>query len=602
MWMRILSASLIVLLSCSFGLAETKQKPARTGPRPTESGQAQPASQSDLGQKIQFQLNEANNTYNRSGGAQSPAKDRQAGLSDFKAETYKDQLDQEVQKHFDDNKLPGLVVLYARDGLLTYKKSLGFADVVGGVKMNEHKVGRLNSVSKWVAGIVCLKAVEQGQLDLMATAKSRIDDLPDHHTYKLRDLLACRSGVRHYGEATSPESPGGDWGDDDYATALEAAPMFWHDPLAGVVGQYHYSTHGYTILGAALEDALNKSSAQIIQGMLSTPHGLPTLKAEDLSDGNAARMKFYTKSGNSNVLVTPENSTWKVWGGGIESTPMDVLKLGILLGDGKIISKQSLKTMMTRLDPQDSYCLGCNQAVENGNQVMAKSGSFKGSNAYVWLVPDRRMVMVVMANRDGADVDGLGKKLRSILLSTEQAEGEKADLVVQDFERHGGIAYKDGKWEIPVRFQVYNQGKAGANIAFVNSVQIGSKDRWTSFMDALAPKYSKPANATIKISDPGKIMGGRTIELTAFADAPIAAADTSIPTYGRINESAENNNKAMIEVKLPGGLDLDLTGEKPDQPTVPSQPGAKKPQRVTTEQPASPTRVPGRIGKMKKSP
>jgi hypothetical protein len=90
--------------------------------------------------------------------------------------------------------------------------------------------------------------------------------------------------------------------------------------------------------------------------------------------------------------------------------------------------------------------------------------------------------------------------------------------------------------------------------------------------------------------------------LTAFADAPIAAADTSIPTYARINESAENNNKATIEVKLPGGLDLDLTGQKPDQPTVPSPPGAKKPQRVVAEQPANPTRIPVRIGKMKKSP
>jgi hypothetical protein len=313
-------------------------------------------------------------------------------------------------------------------------------------------------------------------------------------------------------------------------------------------------------------------------------------------------MKFYTKSGNSNVQVTPENSTWKIWGGGIESTPMDVLKLGILLGDGKIISKQNVKTMMTRLDPFDSYCLGVSHAVENGNHVMAKSGSFKGSNAYIWLVPDRRMVMVVMANRDGADVDGLGRKLRSILLSTNQAAGEKADLVVQDFERTGGVVYKDGKWEIPVRYKVYNQGGAGANISFVNSVMVGTQHRWTGFMDSLAPKYSKTVTATVKVSDPGKVMGGRTIDLFAFADAPVAAADTSMSPNGRIEEEAEVNNKAKLEVKIPGGLDIGLTGQKPDQPSAPSSHGVKKPQRVTSEEAAKPTRVPVRIGKMKKSP
>jgi CubicO group peptidase (beta-lactamase class C family) len=208
--------------------------------------------------------------------------------------------------------------------------------------------------------------------------------------------------------------------ESQYDTAQAAAPQFWHDPLAAAVGKYHYSTHGYTILGACLEKAFDRPTREIIRTQLSEPLDLPTLAEERLADGNPARMRLYTPSENGNLEVKPRNSTWKVWGGGIESSPRDLLKLGILLGDGRIIARENVQLLMTRLDPEDSYCLGCNHTVEHGEQVMAKSGSFQGSNAYIWLVPERRMVMVIMANRDQADVTGLGLKLRSIVLADDK--------------------------------------------------------------------------------------------------------------------------------------------------------------------------------------
>lgn len=500
------------------------------------------------------------------------------------------QLDAEIEKHFNDENLPGLVVLYARDGLLTYKKTLGFSDVENEVMMTEHRVGRLNSVSKWAAGIIALKQVEQGKFNLNATAKSYLADLPDHHTYTVQDLLACRSGVRHYGEATSPQSPSG-WSGNQFDTAAAAAPMFWHDPLAKPVGAYHYSTHGYTIFGAALEQAVGQPIGDIIKSTLSTPYGLPTLKMENLSDNNPQRMKFYTKSGSGNVQVQPANSTWKVLGGGMESTPLDLLKLGILLGDGQIISQQNVKKMMTPLEFDNSYCLGCNHAVENGNHVMAKSGSFQGSNAYIWLVPDRRMVMVVMANRDEAGTSTLGRKLRNIILSADKAAGQKPDLVVQDFVRTGPVAHKDGKWEIPVEFKVFNQGAAGANELFFNCVQIGTTYRFSSYTDGLPPKLSRTVTGIVKLPDANKLYAGRTMDLVAFADAPIAGADTSVPWYGRVHESNESNNKATLKVQLPGG-GLGLTGQTNN---VPSLPGASVPQRLIgqpqqPQQPAFPAR------------
>jgi hypothetical protein len=216
---------------------------------------------------------------------------------------------------------------------------------------------------------------------------------------------------------------------------------------------------------------------------------------------------------------------------------------------------------------------------------MAKSGSAEGSNAYIWLVPERRMVMVVMANRDKAGVAELGEDLRSIVLGAASATG-KPDLVVKEFERTGAVQFKNGKWEIPFRYDVVNQGSSGANISFVNSVQVGSKDRWTGFMNALPSKgASKSVSGVVKIPDPSKLLAGRTLELTAYADVPIAAGDTSVPAWGRIDESNDSNNTAAISVQIPGGLDL--TGQKP---AVPAAPASKKPTKLKAT--AQPQRLP----------
>lgn len=505
----------------------------------------------------------------------------QAGPANIASNVLSSQFDQEIDDHFDDKKLPGLVVLMARDGLLTYRRVKGKADVAGNVAMSEHKIGRLNSVSKLVGSVALVRLEEQGKIDLKAKASSYIADLPAHHNYRVLDLLACRSGVRHYGEPTSNQSPTG-WSENDFATAMDVIPNFWHDPLASPSGSYHYSSFGYTISDACAEQVSGKSFSNLLVDLVSNPAGASSLKVENLEDNSHLRVKFYTVKNGQNVEVDPPKKEWTPSGGGMQSTPLDLLKFGIALMDGKIIKKSSVERMMKRLDPNDSYAIGCSTAVENGYHVMAKDGSAEGSNAYIWMVPERRMVMVVMANRDGAGVDSLGKRLRQIALGTAKAASEEADLVIEHFARTAAPRYKDGYLEIPVTFKVVNQGKAGANISFINSVKVEGVHRWTGFMDALPREDSETVNAVVKVSDPNKLLAGRKLTLQAFADAPIAGGDTSIPSYARIDESSENNNTKSLEVQVPGGLDL----KAPTRPNA----DAKQPSR-----PTQPTRVPVRV-------
>lgn len=338
----------------------------------------------------------------------------QAGAGDLAAPNNNAELDQAIEAHFQQKNLPGLVVLYARDGMLVYKNTKGFADVESQTKVTENHIFRLASVSKLIAGALTLREQELGRIKISDTVKSRLPAIPAHHTYTLRDALACRSGVRHYGEPVSLQSPK-NWSNQQYATDLEAAKNFWLDPLAGIVGPYHYSTHGYSILGACLEEASGKPLPQLLRDTICTPHGLATLDSEDRSVNKPMRVSLYKLNNpesvaSGNQKISADNISWKRLGGGLECSALDLLKFGIKLSDGKIISKASLKTMMTRPDPFGSYALGCNQAIENGLEVLAKNGGQLGASTYIWCIPERRMTMVVLINRqDSGGASELGK-------------------------------------------------------------------------------------------------------------------------------------------------------------------------------------------------
>jgi CubicO group peptidase (beta-lactamase class C family) len=332
-------------------------------------------------------------------------------------------LDAAVDRHAAARQLPGLVVLLARDGELVYRNCVGFADLESSTPVTEASVFRMASVSKLFAAALGLRLEELGQVDLNARVDTLLPEIPGHHTSRLVDLLSCRGGVRHYGEAAAPESPS-DWDSRHYTSALEAARQFWHDPLAAPVGQYHYSTHGYTILGAAIEMATGKPVGTLLEEHLAGPCQLATLKIEDRSLDVPERVTLYrladpADAASGNIEVPPDDISWKILGGGLECSALDLIRFGILLGDGQVISPESLARMATRIDPAESYALGCDQYTEQGLIVFTKSGGQTGVSSYIWCAPEKRLVMVVVTNRqDQGGSPALGDALRRILLAS----------------------------------------------------------------------------------------------------------------------------------------------------------------------------------------
>ncbi|HYN95548.1 MAG TPA: serine hydrolase [Pilimelia sp.] len=338
----------------------------------------------------------------------TPAGIRYAGIwrqnSDRPAWNLRASVDARIQKHVTDNKVPGVSVAIVQNGQYRYLRGFGRADVANDVWLDSKHVLGLASVSKAVAGTLTLRLAEQNKIKVTEKTSKYLPTIPSQHTHTVKQLADNQGCVQHYNE-------GGGFGTNTpYATSLASAKDFWADPLVCEVGAYHYSTHGYTILCAALEQATGQDTATLIRTRLTTPYGLGTLRAKRLTDTGVRRSPIYDMN---NKKIPFEDESAKTCGGGMESTPADIAWFGHRLAKGDILSAASMTAMW---GASSGYSYGWSLGTESGHKVVAKDGANTGARSYLRIYPDDGIVVAVMSNRRGHDTNKLAQDLGAMVL------------------------------------------------------------------------------------------------------------------------------------------------------------------------------------------
>ena len=350
-------------------------------------------------------------------------------------------VDRLSQTLLDTNNIDGLGVAVVHQGKILYQRGFGYQDD-DGTWYSAKTINRLASVSKAVGGVLLYKLDELGLIDPTAQTSDYVAMLPAHHEHTLNDLASCRSQVGHYlpfGNADrllKPESPTSTSSYNtavnlQYNTALSASPLFWDRALvantatdSAIAGDttspyYHYSTHGYTLLGAAMEDATGKSISKLVDQYMGTGIGLPTLKVEDSEDDNYFRTEVF----HNNSVVSPDNTSWKVLGGGLEASAEDMALFCKKLMAGEILSPASLQTLWTRPDSSWTYAMGwqswLNRSGQNVRSVM-KNGAQLGAGTHVRLFPDLELGVIVLCNtkQNSGTASALTLSISNAALST----------------------------------------------------------------------------------------------------------------------------------------------------------------------------------------
>jgi CubicO group peptidase (beta-lactamase class C family) len=273
---------------------------------------------------------------------------------------YKTTLDTIIGNYRTTHGIPGMSVVVMHADSVLYQRGFGWADSAQAKRAYSGTVYLTASIAKVVGSTIAARLEARGEIDLSNPTSDYIPDLPDHHTHTVEQLLSKTGCVPHYPEAT-PRTP-----DPTRVYAFRTDVLKAETPLGGNLGtatmwadtllggctpgmHYRYSTHGFTYVGAALEEVTGKPIADIIADELTEPFSLPSMRLVTTEDWGGfgglgvaphdlAQGYAWSQTQTASLPVDYENTTWKVLGGGLQTDAKDLARFGTLTLNGTIVA------------------------------------------------------------------------------------------------------------------------------------------------------------------------------------------------------------------------------------------------------------------------
>ena len=311
---------------------------------------------------------------------------------------------------------PGVSIAVGVDEQLIWAEGFGYANVEFRVPVTPLTKFRIGSVSKSMTSIAMALLYEQGVIDLDAPIQTYLSEFPvkEKGPITLRLLASHRAGVRHY----LPD------GSDNFITkhyddVVDALEIFADDPLLSVPGdEYSYSSLGYELLAAVLQEASGQDCLSLMRERVFSPLNLIDTVADHTDYVIANRAAPYTRRADGRLRNAPYvDNSYKWASGGFISTASDLVKFGFGVFNSGIIKAETLELLLAPpLLPNgtiadQSYGLGWVSFTEDGAWVGHTGGSV-GGNTLFMVHPEQNVVVAVICNLTGCL--GANRNLRDI--------------------------------------------------------------------------------------------------------------------------------------------------------------------------------------------
>jgi CubicO group peptidase (beta-lactamase class C family) len=302
--------------------------------------------------------------------------------------------------------VPGLSAAVSVHGNLVWHGESGAADVLGGKPVQQNTVFRLASVSKAVCSVIAAKLVEDGSIDIDARAGDLMPDLPQQYdSLTLRDLMTHTSGLPHY------EARDFARGRKNYASAMAGLEQLGDRDLVSPPGTtYLYSTHGFSLAGAMMEQASGKSFSELFDSTIRTTSRQGTLALESESQGSNLQTRIYEgkKNGDPRELER-ENFSYSWCGAGMESTATELSNFtSSLFGPRGLLSPLGQRLLTQPLPDRNGdivitnrwvMTLGWRQSTDiRGERYIHHSGVTNGARSILAIWPKSGLAVSLLSN------------------------------------------------------------------------------------------------------------------------------------------------------------------------------------------------------------
>ena len=302
--------------------------------------------------------------------------------------------------------IPGISVCIGTKRKIVWAEGFGLADVENQIPVSTETRFRLGSVSKSITSLAVGQLVQNGKLDLDAPIDQYVSYFPaKKFPITSRQLATHTAGIRHYR------------GDDPlnclnrYENVKDGLILFSQDSLLFKPGtNNNYSTYGYSLLSAVIEQAAQTPFLTFMQSAVFTPFGMTHTSADYSEQIVPNRVRFYEHSKGQLVNANQVDNSYKWAGGGLLSTPSDLVIMGQGLLTYSILSQETVKLLFT---PQlltngknTQYGLGWRIGTDSrGRKIIHHGGTIDGGRTFLLLFPDNDLLIAITANMSGVSIN-----------------------------------------------------------------------------------------------------------------------------------------------------------------------------------------------------
>ncbi len=308
-------------------------------------------------------------------------------------------LDEYISNYIKIKQIPSVTA-----GLLVNKEikwfySIGYSDIENNVAVSEKSLFRIASITKPITAVAIMQLWEKGIINLDIDIRKYIPYFPEKkYKFTIRQLLSHTAGIRNYkeGEFDSKKF---------YQSTKEALKVFEYDSLMFEPGtKYLYTSLGYNILAAIIEEVTKKPFENYIYENILKPAGMLTTRADKQREIIPFRVRGYEKNVEYNFInAALADLSIKVAGGGFLSNSKDLLLFAKALLDNKLIDETTLKIMTkkTRLKNGSyvDYGLGFSLEFENDSlKYFGHAGAGTGFSGMLMISSNGKNAAVYLTN------------------------------------------------------------------------------------------------------------------------------------------------------------------------------------------------------------
>ncbi|NNK32783.1 MAG: beta-lactamase family protein [Xanthomonadales bacterium] len=321
---------------------------------------------------------------------------------------------------------PSLSVAVGVGGNLVWADARGYADIESQTHATPDTLYAIGSVSKPLTAVLAALLWQNGKLDLDADVRSYAPEFPEKkHVVTVRQLLSHQAGIRHYRFGWKPPVFSESAMNREFASTEESLALFANDALLFEPDTgFEYSTFGYTLVAAAIEGATGQAYIDALAERVLAPLGMERtwIDQEGRLPGTRATDYMGTFSKKAVVKAPATDSSYKWAGGGLVSTPTDLVRFGNAMLSAGLLSEATRNAVFTarslpsgELNPQH-YGLGwrigglvVTDPETNEDKIITlinHGGTRAGSVAILMIVPDHGIVVAMAANAIGRGGSG----------------------------------------------------------------------------------------------------------------------------------------------------------------------------------------------------